>query len=213
MSKRTKILLIAASIAVVVFLVIGVYVLSSFRVVKLPAGSMANTIVPGESVLCLLTNIEVKRGEIILFKLPSDPKVTYLKRVIGLPGDRIQVRGVKVFINGAELPEARTFILLTPNQSVQPELSSEGNGAYQVYPEKLEVSEEDQDMTMGMKFGVAEEFHIPAGQYFVMGDCRNNSLDSRYWGTVPRENIIGKALMIVGSNDPQRQSKLYQTLN
>jgi signal peptidase I len=88
MSKRTKILLIAASIAVVVFLAIGVYVLSSFRVVKLPAGSMANTIVPGESVLCLLSNSEVNRGEIILFKLPSDPKVTYLKRVIGLPDDR-----------------------------------------------------------------------------------------------------------------------------
>ncbi|HMX28199.1 MAG TPA: signal peptidase I, partial [Blastocatellia bacterium] len=126
MSKRSKVFLIVASVAAIAFLAMAVFVFTSFRVVKLPTGSMANTIVPGESVLCFLSGSEVKRGEIILFKLPTDPKVTYLKRVIGLPGDRIQIRGVKVFINGAELPEERTFIELTPSQPIQPELSSEG---------------------------------------------------------------------------------------
>ncbi|HMV51940.1 MAG TPA: signal peptidase I [Blastocatellia bacterium] len=213
MSKRSKVFLIVASVAAIAFLAMAVFVFTSFRVVKLPTGSMANTIVPGESVLCFLSGSEVKRGEIILFKLPTDPKVTYLKRVIGLPGDRIQIRGVKVFINGAELPEERTFIELTPSQPIQPELSSEGAGSYRVYYEKRPTgAEESWSEHPGMKFGVAEEFQIPAEKYFVLGDCRDNSLDSRYWGTVPRENILGRALMIIVSNDPQRQSKLFQTL-
>lgn len=212
MLGRTKIILIATSIVAAGFLAISVYMLSIFRAVKLQSGSMANTIVAGESVLCLLSGSDIKRGEIVLFKLPTDPKVTYLKRVIGLPGDRIQIQGTKVFINGGELPETITFITMTFDQAVQPELSSEGAGPYRVYYEKRDAGEDDLDMTVGMKFGVDQEFHIPEGQYFVMGDCRNNSLDSRFWGTVPRENIIGKALMIVASNDPQRQSKLYQTL-
>ncbi|MBP6820188.1 MAG: signal peptidase I, partial [Acidobacteria bacterium] len=65
------------------------------------------------------------------------------------------------------------------------------------------------DLASAMKYGVTEEFKIPPGQYFVMGDCRDNSFDSRYWGTVPIENIAGKALMIVASAD---SSRLYQTL-
>lgn len=217
MAKRTKAILIIASVVVVAFLGLSGYLLSSFKVITLPTGSMANTIVPGESVLCLLNGSEVKRGEIVLFKLPSDPKVIFLKRIVGLPGDRIQVHGVKVFVNDEELPEARTYIEMTNRNGAQPELpppgGSEGNGPYRVYYTKREAGDDQSlDMMAGMKYGAIEEFQIPPGQYFVLGDCRDNSLDSRYWGTVPIENIIGKALMIIASNDPQRQSKLYQRL-
>lgn len=211
MTKRVKILLVVISVAAFLFLAMGAYAFLSLRVVKLPTGSMANTIIPGESVLCSLTVNEVRRGDIVMFKLPSDPKVLFLNRVIGLPGDRIQVRGTKVFINDQELPEARTYIEVTDPNGRQPEVSVEGNaGPYRVYYSKRAVQEdENMDFAIGMKYGVIEEFKIPPGHYFVLGDCRDNSMDSRFWGTVPRENIVGKALMIVASADSQR---LYQTL-
>lgn len=211
MTKRSKILLGLVVVAIVAFLVAGVYSFLSFRVVRLATGSMANTIIPGEGVLCSLGVGEVKRGDIVWFKWPVDPKVSYLKRVIGLPGDRIQVRGTKVFINDQELPEALTFVELEDPNNKAKEISVESNvGPYRVYYAKR-VGQEDEmmDLTSGMKFGVAEEYKIPAGQYFVMGDSRDNSQDSRYWGTVPRENFIGKALMIVASADSNR---LYQNL-
>lgn len=211
MKKRVKILLAVALVGGIAFLALGVFSFLSFRIVRFPTPSMANTIIPGESVLCSLISDEVKRGDIVWFKLPTDPKVTYLKRVIGLPEDRIQVRGTKVFINDQELPEARTYIEVTDPNGRQPEISVEGNdGPYRVYYTKRALQENDNmDMASHMKYGVTEEFKIPSGNFFVMGDCRDNSLDSRYWGTVPRENIIGKALMIIASADSNR---LYQKL-
>lgn len=215
MSKKMKVVVLLLSIAAVAILAMGVFAFVSFRIVKLPTGSMANTIVPGESVLCLMNGSEIRRGQIVLFKLPTDPKILYLKRVIGLPGDLIQVRGAKVFINGQEFPEARTYIELTNNNGAQPELSfnrSEGDGPYRVYYERREADDSPVSGEMGMKYGVTEALQIPSDRYFVMGDCRDNSLDSRYWGTVPRANIIGRALMIVATNDPKRQSKLFEPL-
>lgn len=213
MTKRAKILLVIAGVLGVVFLMLGVVSFFSVRIVRFPTASMSNTIIAGESVLCSLVVGEVKRGDIIWFKFPPDPKTSYLKRVVGLPGDKIQVRGMKVFINGQELPEARTLVEIGPeiNTNAAKELSVEvADGPYRVYYDKYRQQEaEDFELQGVMKFGVIEEFEVPSGQYFVLGDCRDNSMDSRYWGTVPRENIIGKALMIVGSKDSKR---LYQKI-
>lgn len=189
----------------------GTYAFLSLRVVRVPQGSMANTIISGESVLCSKSVSEVGQGDIVMFKWPSDPNVMFLKRVIGLPGDRIQIRGIKVFINDQELAEARTFIEMDDPGSKVKEISVERNeGPYRVYYIKRVWQEDEMmDQASVMKFGVAEEYKIPAGQYFVMGDCRDNSMDSRFWGAVPRENIVGKAMMIVASADSKR---LYQTL-
>jgi signal peptidase I len=154
---------------------------------------------------------EVKRGDIVIFKFPQDPKVNYMQRIVGLPGETVQISGTKVLINGRELPEARTFIELTAEKKAMPELGSEGEGAYRVYYEKRDPTAEPE--LFPAMYGVAEPFQIPAGHYFVLGDCRDNSADSRYWGTLPRDLIIGKALMIVATEDPSRQEKLYRRLN
>lgn len=214
MTKRVKILLGVAVVAVVAFLALGVFSLFIVRVVRVPTGSMANTLIPGESVLCSLAVGDLQRGDIVMFKYPDDPKVQFLSRVIGLPGDRIQVRGMKVFINDQELPEARTLIEIGPeiNTGKAKELSVEtADGPYRVYYDKYRQQEELDGTQLHslMKFGVVEEFQVPPSQYFVMGDCRDNSMDSRYLGTVPRENVVGKALMIVASKDSKR---LYQKI-
>ncbi|MGH9798742.1 MAG: signal peptidase I, partial [Blastocatellia bacterium] len=173
MTKRVKILLVVAVVTVVAFLALGVFSFLSFRVVTVPTGSMANTVIPGESLLCSRNVSEVRRGDIVLFKWPSDPNVIFLNRVIGLPGERIQVRGMKVFINDQELPEAMTIVELGDGvkDSAFRELSVErGDGPYRVYYSKRSQQEaEDSDFASPMKYGVIEEFQIPPSQYFVLG--------------------------------------------
>lgn len=206
-----KLLLIGLILAVVAFGAASVAYFVLFRVAHIPTGSMANTIVPGERVLYVMRVGEVKRGDIVIFKFPQDPKVNYLDRIVGLPGETIQISGTKVLINGQELREARTFVELENKQGALREFASEGEGAYRVYYEKREPTVEPEPFPA--MYGVAEPFQIPAGHYFVLGDCRDNSADSRYWGTLPRDLIIGKALMIVATEDQNRQDKLYRRLN
>jgi signal peptidase I len=211
MSRPNKILISIIAFLFLVMLIGAVWTLLTFRVVSVPTGSMANTIIPGDRVIYRLSVGNIERGEIVLFKLPGDPKVIYLKRVIGLPGETIQIRGMNVLINGQELSEARTII--DPGDEslmgLLPELSSEGTGKYRVYYHKRE--NEFDDDTPGMKFG-REAFPIPEKQYFVLGDCRDNALDSRYWGTVPHEMIIGKALMIIDSQAPGGEKRAFTRL-
>ena len=101
---------------------------------------------------------EVKRGDIILFRYPKDPEKTYLKRLVGLPGDTVEVREVRVFINGKELAEPY----------VDPKLSVMDMSSPPVY---------------------VEPHH-----YYVLGDNRDNSADSRHWGLIPEKYILGKVL-------------------
>ena len=98
MSKKGKALIIVAA---ALFLALGstaAYFLANYRFVVVPTGSMANTIIPGDRVLCTRGAGEIKRGDIVMFKLPEDPKVMYMHRVIGLPGETIQVKGRSVFV-------------------------------------------------------------------------------------------------------------------
>jgi len=176
----------------------------------MPTGSMANTIIPGDRLLCQISNGEMRRGDIVLFKLPTDPKVQYIKRVIGLPGETIQLRGTQVLINGQELAEARTFVDPENLQGELKELSSQGTGAYRVFYIKRE-SRGDEEFH-GAKYAIAEPFQVPPGHYFVLGDSRDNSLDSRYWGTVPHELIVGKALMIIDSKAPNGEKRAFKYL-
>src|SRR5262245_46013287 len=107
MSKKGKTLIVVAAALFLALAGVATYFLIYIRIVNVPIGAMANTIIAGDRVLCRMHLGEIKRGDIVLFKFPTDPKVMLLKRVIGLPGETIQVKGRRVFINGGELPEER----------------------------------------------------------------------------------------------------------
>src|SRR5262245_41508506 len=164
------------------------------QAVAVPTGSMQNTINIGDHLFVnkfifgkptpvlgrLLPTREIRRGDIIVFKLPSDPKINYVKRVIGLPGDAVQVKGQRVIVNGQELPEERA--LVEPPDPQKPEMAvikvePKPPGAwYRVYYDAGRYSGgDDFEVPSRALYGVTEPVKVPAGKYFVMGDSRDNS--------------------------------------
>lgn len=188
------------------------------QAVQVPTGSMQNNIHIGDHFFVnkfifgrptpvlgkLLPTREIKRGDIIVFKFPRDPKVNYVKRVIGLPGDKVEVKGTSVFVNDQELPEQKVTVkLLGQEYSANTEIKTEPappGAHYRVY--YSERDREEMDSHPDLTYAVNEPVIVPADSYFAMGDNRDNSLDSRYWGFVPRSNIIGHALYVYWSFNP-----------
>jgi signal peptidase I len=205
------------------------------QAVKVPTGSMQNTITVGDHLLVnkfvfapgprfpLLPQREIRRGDIIVFKYPGNPfnplrdqqednipfKVNYVKRVIGLPGDTVEIKGLKVLINGQPLPEhvivARNVNEKAPLEIVE-DTPRQPTDMYNVYYFEDTV----EDVREGRRGGTSPDFHfavngkpakVPENSYFVMGDDRDNSLDSRAWGFVPRDLVIGRAMFVYWSYD------------
>jgi signal peptidase I len=174
-------------IAVILALFVRTWAVQAF---KIPTGSMENNLLIGDHLLvnkfvfgpalgsaerAVLPMREIRRSDIVVFKYPDEPERDFIKRVIGLPGDTIELRNKKVYVNGQPLEEP--------------------------YVHFLEPAHHAQEVT---SFDVRERYgpvQVPADQYFVMGDNRDNSQDSRYWGFLPRAYIKGKALMIYWSYD------------
>ncbi len=136
----------------------------------IPTGSMEGNLRVGDHMLVDKTSQyrDLKRGDIVAFKYPVDPHQTFVKRVIGLPGDHIRMVDKQVIRNGHALVEPYT-------QHVDPSID----------PRRDDFA----------------EITVPADSYFMMGDNRDNSLDSRYWGFVPRKNLVGTPLMVYWSYD------------
>jgi len=181
-------------IAVILALFIRTFVVQAF---KIPTGSMEENLLIGDHLLvnkfvfgptrspierALLPVGTIKRGEVLVFKYPEDPDRDFIKRVIGLPGEKVELREKKVYINDKPLDEPYVHFLQPPGQS----------------SEFHEVT----------SFDVRERYGpvtVPPNHYFVMGDNRDNSQDSRYWGFLPRENVKGKALVIYWSYESERE--------
>lgn len=168
----------------------------------IPTGSMEDTLLIGDHLLVdklayappgpvsryLLPYTDVERGDIIVFRYPVDIRQTFVKRVIGVPGDRIRIADKQVFLNGQKINEPYKF---HKTDYMDPYRDN--------FPGQPYVHLGDRATEMLEKHVANGEIVVPPNSYFAMGDNRDNSLDSRYWGFVPRENIIGKPLIIYWS--------------
>lgn len=197
------------------------------QAVQVPTGSMQNTINIGDQLFVnkfifgrntplignLLPAREIRRGDIIVFKLPTDPKTNYVKRVIGMPGDEILVRGNEVLINGKPLPEHRIGVRLPFHSDrmsalpIEKDAPAPPGAEWKIYYDV--ERDEDTPLPGDMKYAVREPWRVPEGHYFAMGDSRDNSLDSRFWGPVPRENIIARALYVHWSFRPKNEDESF----
>lgn len=168
----------------------------------IPTGSMEDTLLVGDHLLVdklayappgpiskyILPYSEVKRGDIIVFRYPIDIKQTYVKRAMGVPGDRIRLENKRVYLNGHMLNEPYTVHKTEYIDSYRDN-----------FPTDPSIPLTPPAQVMLEKNVVNHEVVVPPGHIFAMGDNRDSSWDSRYWGFVPRENIIGKPLVIYWS--------------
>jgi len=209
---RKKILIISLILIVIgAAALFGCYLLF-VRMVRVPTGAMANTIIPGDHLIVRKLFGRIDRGNIVVLEYPNQPSTKYISRVVGLPGETIETRDPYVYVNGNPLQEQRVFV--NPNydfdSGVLDELSTEGSGPYRVFYYQRDRKSEPLTRDPKLIFGVKEPFRVPDNQYFVMGDNRDNSYDSRYRGTVPRELIWGRPTVIYWSShaDQSHQEKI-----
>jgi len=175
----------------------------------IPTGSMEDTLLIGDHLLVdklayapagplskyVIPYTDVKRGDIIVFRYPVEIQQTFVKRCIGIPGDRIRLVNKQLILNGKPVNEPYVYHKTEYIDSYRDNFPSEPN---------VHVAEFAQDMLLNhVQNG---EVVVPPGAYFAMGDNRDSSLDSRYWGFVPRANIIGKPLIIYWSYDASTEA-------
>ncbi len=186
---------------IVIAIFVITFVVQAFQI---PSESMENTLLVGDYLLVdklcyggrglgdhIMPYQKISRGDVIVFHYPVDPKQHFVKRVIGVPGDRLRMVNKTVYINGKPLTEPYVRFLEPPSNLFRDN-----------FPRT------DMPIIYGMegkwwlemrKLVEDGELIVPQGNYFVMGDNRDDSQDSRYWGFVPRENIIGRPLLIYWS--------------
>ena len=186
-------------------IILAVLLLRSFVVepFRIPSGSMLPTLLVGDFILVnkyasgmrlpvLNTRVvdidSPQRGDVAVFRYPRDPSIDYIKRVVGLPGDRIGYYGKRLHVNGEPVP------LTTDGKDTEVRCGLNNAPADRLL-EQLDATRHA-ILICGRQGSPEGEYVVPAGHYFVMGDNRDNSNDSRYWGAVPEENLVGKAFMI-----------------
>ena len=174
-------------VAVILALFVRTFVFQAF---KIPTGSMKPNLLVGDHLLvnkfifapaasaierALLPMREIRRGDIMVFKFPEEPERDFIKRTIGLPGDTIELKNQTVLVNGQPLVEPYAHYLFPPADETQTD-----------------------GFDLRRKYGPVT---VPAGHYFMMGDNRDDSQDSRYWGFLPASYVKGRALFIYWSFD------------
>jgi len=187
-------------------LVLGLFALTFiFQNFEIPSSSMEKTLLIGDHVLVDRITLappahwapfvhyrDVRRGDIIVFFKPGEPDLYLVKRVVGVPGDRIHLRGGVVYLNGQPQNE--------------PQAAMPTDGDHQAYRDEFPSVPTSENSEVTAEWSVdlpthlqGEDLVVPPGKYFAMGDNRTVSLDSRYWGFVPRENIVGRPMFVYWS--------------
>ncbi len=200
--------------------ILGVFLLRSFLVepFKIPSGSMIPTLLVGDFILVNKFTYGIRvpvinkkivelnspqRGDVVVFRYPPDPTLDYIKRVVGVPGDKIVYRNKKLTINGQEVPQTKTEDYLDKERLFYTPRFVEKLGA--VEHNILIDAEAPSYVRTLARYPYSEKCHynsdgisceVPLGHYFMMGDNRDNSQDSRFWGFVPDENLVGKAFFV-----------------
>ena len=189
-------------VLLVVFLLRG-FVVEPFRI---PSGSMLPTLEIGDFILVnkftygvrlpiihkkVIDISDPKRGDVVVFRWPGDNKTSYIKRLIGMPGDKIEYISKRVYINGVLLDSHYVGGYGEANQSL-------------LFEDTVRVGDSESDEVVfsrilnkqSYQVNTAESWVVPEGHYFMMGDNRDNSADSRSWGFLPEENVVGKAFFV-----------------
>jgi len=196
-------------------LVVGLFILTFLgQNFVIPSGSMMNTLLIGDHLVVdrislapptkwmpLVHYREPKRNDIIVFLKPGEPDLFLVKRLIGVPGDHIHLHDGVVYVNGAAQPQ--------PPEGLTASLSGLNDPFLDEFPALAPSVDRGATETWSVAFPnhvVDGDLVVPPGKYFMMGDHRNDSLDSSYWGFVPRENIVGRPLLNYWSfTTPDRQ--------
>lgn len=196
-------------VAIMLALFIRTFIVQAF---KIPTGSMEENLLIGDHLLVnkliyspsmapwedkIFGKREIKRGDVVVFKFPEDPTRDFIKRVIGLPGETVAVRGKAVYINGHFLKEDYPYF--EGNQFAQPRKMTV------TAPERLEDAPVDET-----RVGFGPEV-VPPDKLFVLGDNRDNSRDSRFWGFLPRDQVKGRALLVYWSYEARRDEYADRT--
>jgi signal peptidase I len=200
--------------------ILFVFVLRSFVVepFRIPSGSMLPTLENGDLILVnkyeygirlpvidrkILDVGSPRRGDVVVFRYPVDPSVDYIKRVVGLPGDVVEYRDKVLSINGEPVKRVRDGDYYEPDRAVYVGQYREqlGDVSHRILlnvqaPQDLMPITRFPDFQACSYLPDGVRCTVPAGHYFMMGDNRDNSLDSRYWGFVPDRNIVGRAFFI-----------------
>ncbi len=188
---------------VVVAVFIITFILQPFRI---PSESMEPTLLVGDfllvnkqvfsphSAIDPLPQTKVRRGDIIVFHYPVDPLLHLVKRVVGLPGDRVRLHGDRVYINDVPLTEPYAFYRPSAPDDFRDDFPS---------MQRADPAVNAKWWIEMRKLLVNDELAVPPNEYFVMGDNRNDSEDSRYWGFVPRAAIVGQPMLIYFSLQQQ----------
>jgi signal peptidase I len=173
--KRAFEYVVIAAVAVLVALAVQAWLVKPYRI---PSGSMLDTLRPGDRVLVNRVVYHLRephRGDVVVFHYPKDPGVIFIKRIVGVPGDVLEVHDGGLFVNGRRVREP--YVHRTGGD-VDPTVAQAAVAG----------------STLHDPWSLAEPYRVPAGEYFVMGDNRTDSDDSRDWGTVPRAAIVGEGV-------------------
>ena len=201
--------------------ILVVFLLRSFlfEPFKIPSGSMIPTLLVGDLILVnkfhygvrlpvinkkIIDNNAVQRGDVMVFRYPVDPRQDYIKRVVGLPGDEVAYLNQQLSINGQVLATvSKGEFFEADSLRYEPQFTEKlGTDAHDILVNPRRPSflgSEARNFPMAQNCRYSAEgvvCKVPPGHYFMMGDNRDNSQDSRYWGFVPDENIVGKAFFV-----------------